>query len=105
MSKKFEETIKEYFSCYSGKEDFGDFPITEIVFDGVTYSGRLVGNDECFDIDGFYQYFINFKNEKIYRMYYDTTNEDGEEFESMDEIDYYSPISVEDCTDEFKYLD
>ena len=101
---KFEEIVKEYFGRYSDNDDFSDFPITEIVFDEITYSGRLVGNDECFDINGFYQYFIDFKNEKIYRMYYDTVDEDGEEIESLDDIDYYNPIDVEDCTCEYLFL-
>ena len=86
---------------YSVKGDFSDYPESIIDFDGIVYKGKLVGNDECFDVNRFYHYLIDFENKKIYKMYFELTDEEGNDIE-LDTINYDKPYEVEEC-DEYEF--
>ena len=51
-------------------------------------TGVIFGNDECFDVNEFYQYFIS--GETLYQLYYELK-------ENLDEIDYENPYRIEKC--------
>lgn len=55
---------------------------------GKTYTGHMYGNDECFDTNGFYQYFLT--AEELLKMYYDIP----EEYNDFGAIDYSAPYDV-----------
>lgn len=58
----------------------------------------VVGNDECFDCDEFYQYVLD--NNTLYRAYFDVHDEDGNIFDRMDLVDYEHAYRIEDVTDQ-----
>lgn len=58
----------------------------------------VVGNDECFDGNDFYQYVLD--GEKLYKAYYDIEDEEGNIFDRMDLVDYEHAYKVEDVTDQ-----
>lgn len=70
----------------------------DITVNGETFKNiTLIGNDECFDLDDFYQYGVD--DEHIYKFYYGTCDADGEEI-ALDCIDYSKAERVVDITDE-----
>lgn len=67
--------------------------------DGEAIKGALVvGNDECYDDDEFYQYALT--ADKVYRAYYEITEIAAEN--GLDLIDYSKPYRIEDVTEEFE---
>ena len=73
---------------------FGNLTGFEIV------SGELVGDDECFDIDEFYQYLITVDG--VYKCYFKDKDENGESI-SLDDVNYYvsyRQIKLDDDTAE-----
>lgn len=82
--------IKEYL----GDIKSGAFPLIDIEFDDYKYHGYLIGNDECWDMDDFYQIFIDVNTKKVYRMYFKTVP--GVD---LDNIDYLKPAYVVDEED------
>ena len=70
--------------------------------DGETVKGALVvGNDECYDCDEFYQYALT--ADKVYRAYYEITEIAREN--GLDLIDYRKPYRIEDVTEEFEDME
>lgn len=67
----------------------------QITCDGVSYDGFMFGTDEMYDGDDFYQLFVS-SDRKIYVMYFEITDEDGNEI-PLDCIDYDAPYKVEEC--------
>lgn len=59
-------------------------------------SVKVIGDDECFDGDEFYQYVLD--GDKLYKAYFDITDEDGEDIE-LDAVDYNHAYKIEDVTD------
>ena len=57
-------------------------------FEGTSFTGSLIGNDECFDTEGFYHFLVT--NDTLYKCYYNY-----KELE-LDEIDYTNPMAVEE---------
>lgn len=52
------------------------FPVRSVLCDGETYTGRLVSNDECWELlgdgrDYLYGYMVDEKNSQITKMYFD----------------------------------
>ena len=67
--------------------------------DGEIIKGALVvGNDECYDGDEFYQYALT--TDKVYRAYYEITEIAAEN--GLDLIDYSKPYRIEEATEEFE---
>ena len=62
-----------------------------ITCDGETYTGYMYGNDECFDTDEFYQYFLT--PDALIKMYYAIP----EGCEDYGNIDYYKPYDLRDA--------
>ena len=58
---------------------------------GKTYTGHMYGNDECFDGNEFYQYFLT--ADSLLKMYYNIP--DG--CEDLSNIDYSAPYDVRDA--------
>ncbi len=63
---------------------------TETTFacNGKAYTGHMYGNDECFDGNEFYQYFLT--EDELLRMYYNIP----EGCEDLTNIDYEVPYDV-----------
>jgi len=59
-----------------------------ITCNGKTYTGHMYGNDECFDGNEFYQYFLT--ADSLLKMYYNIP--DG--CEDLSNIDYEAPYDV-----------
>ena len=59
-----------------------------ITYNGKTYTGHIFGNDECFDGDKFFQYFLT--ADSLYKMYYNIP--DG--CEDLNNINYDAPYDV-----------
>lgn len=77
----------EMISNYPNVDDFA-----EIKFDGKTYIGTMFGSDECFDLNGFYQYFA--EDETLYKCYFNFHDEDGNEYEDLGDVDYKHPVEM-----------
>ncbi len=81
---------------------FIDDDVTIIDYDGfiddkTCITGIMFGNDECFDLSGFYQYLIT--EYGFYKCYYDIPDD----IQDLGHIDYRYPCIIE-CCDEY-YLD
>ena len=61
---------------------------TTITCNGKTYTGHMYGNDECFDGNEFYQYFLT--DSALLRMYYNIP----EGCYDLGAIDYDAPYDV-----------
>lgn len=70
---------------------YGQTTEETITYDGKTYTGYMYGNDECFDGDEFFQYFLT--ADALLKMYY--TIPDG--CDDYGEIDYSAPYDVRDA--------
>lgn len=64
--------------------------------EGNAISGLMYGNDECFNLSGFYQFFVS--DGKIYECYYHVSNDDDD----LGNIDYKHPYKVVDSTRRFE---
>lgn len=78
-------------------DSIDDFPIRSIVYDGKTYIGRLVSNDECWELLGdgrnyLYGYMVDEKNSQIIKMYFDIP----EDRELDDDDNYKEAVSCEE---------
>ena len=59
-----------------------------ITHNGKTYTGHMYGNDECFDGNEFFQYFLT--DDALFRMYYNIPDE----CEDLSNINYKTPYDV-----------
>lgn len=78
-------------------DSIDDFQIRSIVYDGKTYIGRLVSNDECWELLGdgrnyLYGYMVDEKNSLIIKMYFDIP----EDRELDDDDNYKEAVSCEE---------
>ena len=93
-----EWNFEEMKSSFSDNFDsIDDFPIRSIVYDGKTYIGRLVSNDECWELLGdgrnyLYGYMADEKNSLIIKMYFDIP----EDRELDDDDNYKEAVSCEE---------
>jgi hypothetical protein len=71
------------------KEQYGNACFDEYEIDGA--KGLLIGNNECYDGNDFYHYFLT--ETALYKCYYDTIDEEGNEIE-LDCIDYDAPAQM-----------
>ncbi len=67
---------------------FGASPKTTITYNGKTYTGHMYGNDECFDVNEFFQYFLT--DDALLKLYYHIP--DG--CTDFNDIDCNSPYNV-----------
>lgn len=89
------------------ENNFGDlnrFPNRDLTVDECAFINdklelkdvKVVGNDECFDGDEFYQYVL--AADKIYKAYFEIpTDDDNNELE-LDNVDYTHAYKIEDIT-------
>ena len=82
--KKSNKEIKAWLERQYGESSTE----TTITCNGKTYIGHMYGNNECFDGNEFYQYFLT--DSALLRMYYDIP--DGRT--DFNDIDYNSPYDV-----------
>jgi len=61
---------------------------TSIAFNGKTYTGHIFGNDECFNGNEFFQYFLT--DDALLKLYYHIP----EGCTDFGTIDYNSPYKV-----------
>lgn len=66
--------------------------------DGNTISGLMYGNDECFNVNEFYQVLVS--GGKVYECYYQIPNDDDDG--DLSNIDYEHPYRVDDCTGKYE---
>ena len=60
----------------------------------------IIGNDECYDCNEFFQFAVDEANRKVYRAYYEVPEIDGDT--GLDQVDYSKPYRLEDVTEEFE---
>lgn len=58
---------------------------------------KIVGDDECFDGNEFYQYVLC--GDKLYKAYFELAKDDDGEDLDLDMIDYGHAYRIEDITD------
>ena len=73
-----------------------DIYLTNVTVNDKTYNVYLGGNDEMFEVNEFYQMGVT-KDGKIYRFYFSTTDENGEDI-PLDCIDYTKAYRAEEVT-------
>lgn len=78
---------------------FGKGVECSVYFEGKEIKGTMYGNDECFDVNNFYQYLLTQDNKLLYCFY---NIPDGVE---LDEINYDYPINIEDATNNIDVLE
>lgn len=91
--KKEMESLKEWF-----EKEYGVSSETEIAYEGQTYTGYMYGNDECFDCNEFYQYFLT--EDKLYKAYFQIPDDDAD----FGNIDYEHPYKLIDADAQY-YID
>ena len=91
----------EYFNEYF-KEIYGDGAVMTVTTeDGNTISGLMYGNDECFNVNDFYQILV--ADGKVYRCFYNLDQlDDNDNPNDLGNIDYDHPCKVEECTNEYE---
>jgi hypothetical protein len=80
------------------ERNYGATKETEIEYDGRTYKGYMYGNDECFECNDFYQYFLT--NGTLYKAFFEIP--DGET--DLGNLDYDNPIDLQDADAQY-YID
>lgn len=74
----YEKFIKYFSNIYGEGVDIAvDIDVEDAIWDGI-----LFGNNECYDIYGFYQFFVS-NDGDLYRCYYD---------DALENIDFEKPI-------------
>ncbi len=104
-AEEFEEYVNEYFPYKCEKifeEMYGDLkdfrPEDLEAGNGEVIKGALIiGNDECFDCDEFYQYALT--DDKVYKAYYEIPEEARDD---LSVIDYSKPYRIEDVTEQYE---
>ena len=81
----------------------GDCRYTTVLVDGVSYKIYMVGTDECFDMDEFYQYGIT-DNNRLLKFYFDLPDDDDFDGD-LSNVDYSQAYRVIDVTGEWDYTD
>lgn len=78
LQKEFEELNFEIMKNFISDNFYSvdDFPVCSVLCDEKTYTGRLVSDDECWELlwDGknyLYGYMVDEKNSQITKMYFD----------------------------------
>ena len=84
-----EEKLRKYFENMYGE----GIPYSAVI-DGVRYEGLRYGNDECFDIDQFYQVVVS--GDKAYKFYYDADDAPNND---INNIDYDNPLDIVELDD------
>ena len=101
--KELVKTAKKVLGRESNAEkfDFAESNYRDIDVDGESYKHiLLVGTDECFDLDEFYQYGIT-DDCRILKFYYDLDPEETD----YGNVDYEKAYRVADVTSDFEYTD
>ena len=100
--KKIADLLNEWFKnepwdkLYHIDENSIDNYLTNVTVGDRTYNVYLGGNDEMFEVNEFYQMGVT-KDGKIYRFYFSTTDENGEDI-PLDCIDYTKAYRAEEVT-------
>lgn len=77
-----------------------NYPLDNLTVNGsVLTLVRVIGDNECFDGNEFYQYVLD--DEKLYKAYFDIANPDtGEQYDALDNVDYTKAYRLEDVTEQ-----
>ena len=75
---------------------------TWIEVEGVKMAGYLLGDDECFDFNDLYHYFITEDMQTLYKAYfeYNAYDEDSDTYDdfAMDKVDWHRPYKLQNIT-------
>lgn len=100
LEKLQEENImrKKLESMYGDLDRFPTYDV--ITANGTTIkSVTIIGNDECFDVSGFFQYVLA-DDGKLYKAYYNLPECDDSDM-AFEMIDYSKPVILVDVTAAF----
>lgn len=86
MNKKEFTALKNWM-----EEKYGKSELYTITFEGKEYTGYMYGNDECWDMNDFYQYFLT--EDALYKAYFEVP----EGCEDLGSLDYNNPINLKDA--------
>lgn len=62
---------------------------------GTELNGTIYGDDECFDLDGFYQYFVEDNSGCLLKLYYAIDEDSDYDSTIFDTIDYECPDDIQ----------
>lgn len=68
---------------------YGESHEITINYDGKQVTGIMYGNDECFDTNDFYQYFLT-SDGKLYKAYFEIPDNT----KNLSDLDYENPYST-----------
>lgn len=80
------------------EKTYGETEAITIMYEGKAYTGYMYGNDECYDGNDFYQYFLT--DSTLYKAFYDIP--DGET--DLGNLDYDNPVDLQDADAQY-YID
>lgn len=86
MNKKEFTALKNWM-----EKKYGRGAEATINYDGKQIVGIMYGNDECWDMNDFYQYFLT--DDTLYKAYFEVP--DG--CEDFGDLDYKNPIDLRDA--------
>lgn len=82
---------KEFTALKNWMENqYGKIEQCTITFNSKEYTGYMYGNDECWDCNNFYQYFLT--EDALYKAYFEVP----EGCEDLGSLDYDNPIDLKD---------
>lgn len=98
-----EQLVKFLEKNYGDLENFGEenLKVDEYPFcNGEMHleNAKIVGNDECFDCDGFYQYALS--GDKLYKAYFEIPEDEDGNMMELDAVDCSHAYKIVDVTDE-----
>lgn len=96
MNQKLVEYLESMYGDISGIPEW-DLHVKNRLFnyEMVLKNAKMVGNNECFNADEFYQYVLC--EDRLYKAYFEMEDEDGNPLDFQD-IDYDNAYRIEDIT-------
>jgi len=95
MNKKEFTALKNWM-----EEQYGKGTETTINYEGKQITGIMYGNDECWDMNDFYQYLLT--GDALFKAYFEVP----EGCEDLGSLDYNNPINLKDADAQYfiKYV-
>ena len=78
------------------KERYGEGGEVKVEFEGKEITGVMYGDDECFEMNDFYQYLLT--KDTLYKAFYEIPNDNDD----LGSLDYENPTGLEDVTEYYK---
>ena len=94
LNKKQEEMKMKELRAWL-EERYGTGGEVTINYNNEKVTGIMYGNDECFEMDDFYQYILT--EDALYKAFYEIP----EGNEDLGDLDYESPIDLKDADAEY----